>query len=104
MAGFGADADVAEVGEFGRALVAVVGDVHEGFEHPCHVVLGVGGKFSKMAHGRDVFAPAGEFLVNGLQGAAVAVVAGDVVDAAALGVARLFPILEFEKRLNLFLQ
>ena len=83
LARLGADADVAKVRDFVLVLVAVIGDIDQGFEHPGNVMLGGLGEVSKVTHGRDVFAPTRHHFVDGLEGAAINVVAWHVVDDLA---------------------
>lgn len=88
LGGLGADAEVAEVGEFfvGRPGAAFVGDLKGRSHHGGDVALSVGGEIGEMSNAGDVLGPTGVHGVDGFKGFAHGFVAGDVSVALAAGV------------------
>ena len=88
MGRFGADAEVAEVGEvgIGGPGTSLVGNVQSAAQHGGDVASGVGGQVGEMTNAGDVFGPTGVGGVDGFQGFAHGLVAGHVSVAPAAGV------------------
>ena len=82
LAGFGADAEVAEVGE-NRGQFVGVGDLDQTADHRGGVELGVLREIGEVADAGDILGPAGMLGINGPQCFADGLVARDVGMALA---------------------